>query len=166
MKKDLTFYFKCISKHIEQKAIAYVNDNGLTLKQGRAIDFLNSRPNKSASQKEIGRFFKVSHPTVTGIVQRMEKQGLVSVDPSRKGRASKMLTLTEKGIAICRRGEELVADFDETMLKGFTEEEAAALVSMLARVCENLCPEDVVAFAAEDCEEEGEGVAESEAKEA
>ena len=85
MKQDLGFYLKRISETLEKLNAAELRENGLTKTQSRVLDFLESRPGKTATQRDMEIFFAVSHPTVTGIVKRMEARGLVSTETKDRG---------------------------------------------------------------------------------
>lgn len=142
MKKDFSFYFKRIAERMVQEATVNLNADSVTFTQGRALAFLDSKPGKSSTQKEMQDFFHVSHPTITGIVHRMEERGLVQIVPSRKGRESNHILLTEKGLEVCRKNERIECGRQKEMLKGFTNEEKIAFESMLQRICENVCQDD------------------------
>ena len=53
---------------------------------------------------EIARFLSHQSQSVTGVLDRMEKEGLVSRIPKRKGRPFTQVKLTEKGEKACRVG--------------------------------------------------------------
>ena len=78
--------------------------------------------------KEIEDYLQVSHPTVVGIVSRMEKNGFLT---SRYERTSKVVTLTQKAQAT---GEDMLNTMikqDEILFKGLSKEEVAELNRIL-----------------------------------
>ena len=139
MEQNISSCLRLLIRTIEQKAIEDFSAQGLTLTQAKTLSFLYGRPGKSATQKEMEIFFKVSHPTITGIVQRLERYGLVLSESSKRGRESKQVILTEKGLEICRKNEQTAADYRKVMLKGFSEEEISNLEGILERICKNIC---------------------------
>lgn len=139
MKQDCVFYLKLLAKTVEQKATADFSKQGLTLTQAKILAFLHERPGKSATQKEMEVFFKVSHPTITGVVRRLENRGLVVSEEPQKGRASKQVMLTEEGIGTCRRNQETACEYRKVMMRGITEEEESKFADILRRICENVC---------------------------
>ena len=141
MKQDYVFYLKLLAKTVEQKAKAEFGAQGLTLTQAKTLAFLDDRPGKSATQKEMEKFFAVSHPTITGVVRRLERQGLVLSEEPKRGRASKQVMLTEKGIETCRRNTLVARKYREAMIRGITSEEMGVFEDILRRMCENVCGE-------------------------
>jgi len=57
---------------------------------------------------EIARFLSRQSQSVTGLLNRMEKEGLVTRAPKRKGRPFTEVKLTEKGEKACRVGVAVV----------------------------------------------------------
>ena len=67
---------KMITDKIKMRADADLAQQGLTLTQSRVLGYLD-RSGGQATQKEIEGFLQVSHPTVAGIINRMEQNGFV-----------------------------------------------------------------------------------------
>lgn len=76
---------KMITDKIKMRADANLAQQGLTLTQSRVLGYLNHNGGQ-ATQKEIEGFLQVSHPTVAGIIGRMEQNGFVYcwLDPADK----------------------------------------------------------------------------------
>ena len=72
--KDIGYLIKNINDKLKVKADADLKHNKLTLAQSRVLTFLDSRGGQ-ATQKEIEVYLEVSHPTVVGIISRMEQNG-------------------------------------------------------------------------------------------
>ena len=68
---------KMITDKIKMRADADLAQQGLTLTQSRVLGYLD-RSGGQATQKEIEGFLQVSHPTVAGVIGRMEQKGFVS----------------------------------------------------------------------------------------
>ena len=135
--RGIGYLIKMINDKIKVKADADLNTYELTLSQSRVLTFLKSKDGQ-ATQKEIEEFLEVSHPTVVGIVSRMEQNGYVTTWLAPKQQRSKMVRLTEKAQAI---GEELVRMVQEqeaSMLQGLTEEQVTELAKMLLVIYGNL----------------------------
>ncbi len=154
MKQDLGFYLKRISETLEKLNAVELRENGLTKTQSRVLDFLESRPGKTATQRDMEIFFAVSHPTVTGIVKRMEARGLVSTETKDRGRSSKKVSLTEKGEEMRKQNEKCLSAHRKSLLAGFSKTETAGIEAALKRMYGNLCGN----------EEGGEGTSGSAAK--
>lgn len=135
--KGIGYLIKMINDKVKVKADADLNTYELTLSQSRVLTFLKSKGGQ-ATQKEIEEFLEVSHPTVVGIVSRMEQNGYVTTWFAPKQQRSKMVRLTEKAQTI---GEELIRMVQEqeaSMLQGLTQEQVTELAKMLRVIYENL----------------------------
>jgi DNA-binding MarR family transcriptional regulator len=80
----------------------------------------------------------ISAATVSKMVQRMERAGLVQrrEDPA-DGRLSRVY-LTQEGWAVRERVHAIWIELADAMLRGFSEDEIQALQGMLVRLFENL----------------------------
>ncbi len=135
--KGIGYLIKMINDKVKVKADADLNTYELTLSQSRVLTFLKSKGGQ-ATQKEIEEFLEVSHPTVVGIVSRMEQNGYVTTWFAPKQQRSKMVRLTKKAQTI---GEELIRMVQEqeaSMLQGLTQEQVTELAKMLRVIYENL----------------------------
>ena len=139
MEENISFYLKLLAKTVKQRAVEDFAAQGLTLTQAKTLAFLYEMPGKSATQKEMETFFKVSHPTITGVVQRLERLGLVVSESPRKGRESKQVMLSEKGLETCRQNSETACRYCEIAMRGITKEEKGIFETVLRRICENVC---------------------------
>ena len=76
---------KMITDKIKIQADANLAQHDLTLTQSRVLGYLEQNGG-IATQKEIEGFLQVSHPTVAGVIGRMEQKGFVScrADPADK----------------------------------------------------------------------------------
>lgn len=72
--KDIGYLIKNINDKLKVKADADLKHSNLTLAQSRVLTFLASQDGQ-ATQKEIEIFLEVSHPTIVGIISRMEQNG-------------------------------------------------------------------------------------------
>lgn len=135
--KHIGYLIKVINDKIKVKADNDLKMHNLTLAQSRVLAFLNSRGGL-VTQKEIEEFLEVSHPTVVGIVSRMEKNGYLTTWQDSKNRRNKMVQLTEKALVIGKNMDSMISAQEETMLKGLTPEQISELEQMLSIIYKNL----------------------------
>lgn len=109
----------------------------LTSAQGHIIGFLTHSPDAPCA-RDIEAFFGLSHPTVSGLLSRMESKGFIEVRADEKDRRVKRICLLEKGMACSKRIGSCVTEHEKRMMEGFTPEEAALYRSFLRRSIENL----------------------------
>lgn len=137
MKHRIGYQFKLISDKLKVHADADLKNQGLTLAQSRVLTFLNEQDG-IATQKEIEDYLQVSHPTVVGLVSRMEQNKLVETWFDPENRRNKMVRLTEKSKKIGENMDEVTEQHDKALLNGLSEQEQAELNRMLNIILKNL----------------------------
>lgn len=137
-KKDVGYLIKNINDKLKIKADADLKRYNLTFTQSRVFAFLQENGGQT-TQKEIELFLEVTHPTVVGIVSRMEQNGYVTtwIDSNDK---------RNKNVKLTKQAEEIGIDMEQNMLKNekmllapLTAEEAEKLKDMLLLISANFC---------------------------
>lgn len=130
---------KMITDKIKMRADAALAQQGLTLTltQSRVLGYLD-RSGGQATQKEIEGFLQVSHPTVAGIINRMEQNGFVRcrLDPADK--RSKIVSQTERAAAVAQDMHATIQTTEQQMLRSLTPEQIAVLESALRTIYADL----------------------------
>ena len=135
-KRDVGYLIKNISDKLKVKADAELKQYNLTLTQSRVFAYLGRRGGQS-TQKEIEVFLEVSHPTVVGIVSRMEQNGYVTSWPSEDGR-NKNVKLTSQAEAIGTEMEQRILAKEQALLAPLSLEDQERLREMLLAIWKNL----------------------------
>ena len=137
MNHGIGYQFKIINDRIKQRADADLQSHDLTLTQTRVLGFIMEAGGQ-VNQKEIERDLQVSHPTVVGLVSRMEQKGFLTswVDPM--DRRSKLIRVTEKAVETDREIDATVQMQDAMLLRGLTPQQVEVLRTCLDQICENL----------------------------
>lgn len=130
----IPYLLKITVDKIKTGADGHLKSLGLTLTQSRVLAFLVERGGQ-ATQKAIEDFLKVAHPTVVGIVSRMEKNGFLTCSYER---VSKLVTLTDKAKGTGTEMVHAMATQDEILLRGLSEAEVAELARLLMVVYQNV----------------------------
>lgn len=132
------FYIKRISEYIEADANRALEQYGITCSQARVLTYLLKRQDKVTIQKDIENYFEIKHPTVIGILQRMEAKGLIvsTVDPSDK--RQKIITLTDSAFELEKTIADHVEDAEQRMAEGMTKEELDTIKNLLYKVYKNI----------------------------
>ncbi len=135
------FYIKRISDYIEADANKALEQYGITFSQARVLSFLLNSQDKVTIQKDIEEFLELKHPTVIGILQRMEAKGIIvsSVDPQDK--RQKIITLTDTAFEFEKRITDHVEDAEQRMAQGMTSEELDTIKRLLYKVYKNISKE-------------------------
>jgi DNA-binding MarR family transcriptional regulator len=90
---DLGYLIKQISD--KMRANAVFRKHGLTYSQVHVLSFVQACGG-SATQKEIEIYLDVSHPTIVGLVSRLEKSGFVTSHVDENNRRNKIVCVTKK----------------------------------------------------------------------
>ena len=133
-KLPIPYLLKIIVDKIRTEADAHLKGIDLTMSQSRVLGFIVQQGGET-TQKEIEDFLQVSHPTVVGIVSRMEKNGFLTCAYER---VSKVVTLTEKARAAGEDMVKTVKEHDEVLFRGLTEQEITELNRLLTVVYNNV----------------------------
>ncbi|MFA6862247.1 MAG: MarR family transcriptional regulator [Bacilli bacterium] len=137
MVKNLGYLIKLINDTIKKNADKNLKENELTLSQSRVLSFLHLHGNET-TQKALEVDLKVSHPTVVGLVQRMEKRGFLTSTVDPKDRRNRLLTLSDKAIRIGNDMDSIIKAQEDKMMKGLDENQRLALLSSLNTVLNNI----------------------------
>ncbi|MGE5611580.1 MAG: MarR family winged helix-turn-helix transcriptional regulator [Bacillota bacterium] len=88
--------------------------------------------------RDLGERLLIRPPSVTGVVGRLERQGLVVSDVSTKDLRAKQVRLTPDGRAVVRDVLKEHADQVGRMMGGLNEDEQRELQRLLVRLTEHL----------------------------
>ena len=136
MKNDVGYLIKRINDKLAARADAELKQFNLTMSQCRVFLYLSSRGGQ-ATQKEIEIFLDVAHPTVVGLVSRMEQNGYVTCWPCEDGR-NKYVKLTPQAEAIDKDMQRNQLENEEMLLAPLSPEDRERLRDLLLTVAEHL----------------------------
>lgn len=135
--RDVGYYFKNIHDKLKVRADADMKLYNITLTQSRVLAYLNSQGGE-ATQKEIEIFLNVSHPTVVGVVSRMEQNGYVTCRFDAADKRNKLVRLTEQAHRADMELDRKMRANEQRMLHSLSEEEIDDLKRMLSIILKNL----------------------------
>ena len=124
-------YHCCINK-ISQEI-------GLSKGQPPVLLFLDKE--NSRTQRELADFLNIKPASMSDVLQRMEKNGLVERKRGKNDLRTMHVTITDKGR---KKSDEFLLkerSLDDLFFKGFEDEEKEAFLQMFARMTENLMSE-------------------------
>ncbi|MGN0520049.1 MAG: MarR family winged helix-turn-helix transcriptional regulator [Candidatus Fimenecus sp.] len=135
--RAIGYLLKSINDKLKVRADTDMQRFNLTFQQSRILAFLNERGG-SASQKEIEIFLEVSHPTVVGLVSRMEQKGFVTCAFDPQDKRNKIITLTKAAVDTSKEMEQMIAVNEQRMLRSLSVSEIEALEKALTVIYKNL----------------------------
>ena len=109
----------------------------LTAAQGHIMGYLAHRE-EPACPRDIEEAFQLSHPTVSGLLARMEKKGFISLLPDERDRRIKRIYIMEKGHKCTEMMHSTIQNNEERTVRDFTPEEKAQFAALLERAIINM----------------------------
>lgn len=135
--KDIGYLIKNINDKLKVKADADLKHSNLTLAQSRVLAYLDSRGGQ-ATQKEIEVYLEVSHPTVVGIISRMEQNGHLRCWVAETDKRNKIVALTEQAKTLGEEMEQRILANEKMLLTSLSEADIEKLKQMLLIIYNNL----------------------------
>ena len=89
-----------IEKQLNNQFGEMFKDYSLTGAQISLMVFLYEAKDRTVTQKEIADMFVLSHPTIRGIVRRLEENGLIYTTHLETDQRQIVLQLSDKGFAL------------------------------------------------------------------
>jgi DNA-binding MarR family transcriptional regulator len=109
----------------------------LTFSQIHVLKCLEDH-NGHMTQRALENSLHVSHPTVTGLVSRLEKNGFVTSASDEKDHRNKIITLTEKAKSHHAAATEKRLQNEAMMLTGLDDDEVNTLENLLKKILDNI----------------------------
>ena len=130
----IAILIKRLSLEIDKLSNPMLEPYSLTNSQYKILKYLLMSPPESVMQADIERAFSMTNPTVTGLVQKLEKKGMIERKVNPRDSRSKILCPTQKTIdmkdVLVALGEEL----EETLTKILTGREKQELLRLLKKL--------------------------------
>ena len=110
---------KKLSLEIDKLSNPILEPYDLTNSQFKILKFLLNSPENSIRQVDVEKYFSMTNPTVTGLVQNLEKKGLIERKINPNDSRSKILCPTEKTMKmknlLYKLGDELEKKFTSVL---------------------------------------------------
>ncbi|MBQ7068690.1 MAG: MarR family transcriptional regulator [Synergistaceae bacterium] len=110
---------KKLSLEIDKLSNPILEPYDLTNSQFKILKFLLNSPENSIRQVDVEKYFSMTNPTVTGLVQTLEKKGLIERKINPNDSRSKILCPTEKTMKmknlLYKLGDELEKKFTSVL---------------------------------------------------
>lgn len=129
---------KQLHDSLERQANNNLRPKDLTMMQVAVLMSLQEAEGQELPLKEIERQFQVAQSTMAGVISRLEQKGFVEALGDKSDRRIKVAHITPEGEACCREAAGYMQEAEETLLRGFSEEERSTFNRLLERAAENL----------------------------
>lgn len=104
--------------------------------QPRILEYLNQ--NQNVMQKDIAVACMIEPPSVTSVLTKMEKEGLVEKNINLQNRRSVYVALTPKGKEKADIVDCVFKEIEDSALENLTQEERETLMYLLKKINTNL----------------------------
>ena len=121
----------------DQTMTAALAQMELTAAQSHILCYITYRKSPPCA-RDIEEAFQLSHPTVSGILSRLEQKEFIKMRPDALDRRCKRIYIREKGLEVDEIMHQTVRSTEERMVQGFTEEEKAQFTDLLCRAIDNM----------------------------
>ena len=109
----------------------------LTAAQGRIMGFL-AHQQEPPCPRDIETEFHLSHPTVSGLLSRLEQKGFIQHCPDPVDRRCKRIFIQPKGQECLQTMHQTIRGIETLLVQDFTEEEKQQFSSFLHRAITNM----------------------------
>ena len=131
-KECINFLLTVSQRKVEKDLSALLASYDVTPVQYGVLNSLWQKNRKNP--KEIADELHLETSTITGVVERMERKGLVTRAISKEDRRFIDICLTKKGRALEKPVSETVELFDREVFATLTEEERSCLAATLTKL--------------------------------
>ena len=139
-KEHVGLLIKFINGRVVTKINKNLADFNLTGVQHEILCFIDRNEHeRDVFQKDIEKCLKLTNPTVTGIVKRLEEKEMIARCPSSTDARYKCVHVTEKGRDVICKSFKFGADnIEKQLVKDLSDDEVKMLKDLLYRVLKNM----------------------------
>ena len=130
---------KRVNNRFENEVNRLMSEHNITRSQMDLLiyTFIKNNEGKEVNQVDIERELNLTNPTVTGLINRLEKKAYIKREISQKGAKYKSIVVTEEGIALIKKGRQIAESVEKRMLSILEKEEKEELARLLKKVIDN-----------------------------
>lgn len=121
----------------DQAITAELEKMELTAAQGHIMGYLTHAQHVPCS-RDVENEFHLSHPTVSGILSRLEQKEFLELRTDPEDRRVKRIYILPKGEECRERMHRVIVENESKMVAGFTPEEREQFAAFLNRAIENM----------------------------
>jgi Transcriptional regulators len=125
-----------INQMHRKKMERLLEGTGLHRAQHRLLMTLSE--GKFESQAELAAVLEISTATVAVSLKKLERDGYIQKTTKKDDSRAKFVSLTEKGEDVVARSREIFAYMDQSVIRGFSEEELVTLRKFLKQMYDNV----------------------------
>lgn len=128
---DILIQIRKIVRSINLESKKIQKEYGVSIPQVLCLNYLLEAPDFKATQRELKRFLNLNSSTVSGIINRLEKKGLVARLPKSGDKRVVHIALTSKG-------DELIASMPSLLHEQLSDKLQTLTATDLKQIEESL----------------------------
>ncbi len=134
----LGYKFKRINEMFKARMNEDMKQNDLTFSQMEVLFYLVKNQDHAVNQQELCQAIEVAHPTMIGLINRLEEKEMVQrrVDP--ENRRNRYIEMTQKAHEVMLRTKYRRDHNDQVITQGMSETEKEELNRLLTMVYNNM----------------------------
>jgi len=123
-----------ISTHLFSK---HMQDSGhdITPVQYAALLAIKVMPN--SDQVQIANYISYDKVTIGGVIERLQRKGLISRDVNERDKRARILNITNEGIHMITQVEAVIEQIQQDILKMLDEEEQQTFMQLLRKATQS-----------------------------
>ena len=130
----IAIFIKRLSLEIDKLSNPILEPYDLTHSQYKILKYLLMSPSETVKQVDIEHFFSMTNPTVTGLVQKLERKGMIERKVNPQDSRSKILCPTQKTIEMKDLLVSLGDKLEGTLTEDLTGKEKQELLRLLKKL--------------------------------
>ena len=128
-----------LSRLLKRNTDIEVTKYGITGVQSAMIGFIYEKSRKKdVFAKDIEKAFDLRRASSAGLIQNMEKNGLIKREMVGNDARLKKIVLTEKALELRRKLDKSIKNMEKKMQAGLTKEEVEKYLELTKKMTKNL----------------------------
>ena len=137
MDRHFGHYVRILHWCTDQRMTSALTEVDLTASQGPILGFIAHRKTAPCS-RDIEEEFHLTHPTVSGLLSRLEKKDFIQLRPDEHDRRCKRIHVLPKGKECMENMHQVIQNNEKRLVEGFTAEEQVLFADFLNRAIANM----------------------------
>ena len=125
-----------VARLFRRRFETFASEHGVTLTQWRALAQIHRQP--SISQVALAGAIDSDPMTMSGVLERLERRGLVERYPDPDDSRAKLARLTAEGEDLVRAASDVGQELHALAITGLSEDERSCLTKDLTHIRDNL----------------------------
>jgi len=121
----------------DQAMTAALEEMDLTAAQGRVMGYLSFCKDPPCP-RDVEETFHLTHPTISGILTRLEKKEFIEIYPDPADRRCKRIRVLPKGVQCHETMHRIILDMEDRIVRDFAPEEKEQFYDLLSRAITNM----------------------------